>query len=267
MKFRKCENCCQLKPGQFVNDGRTEDWICTLCGVVVRKWIYSERQNTFMDSAPTAKAGVGGYNLIQRMTNKMCVEENRELLRNRTISRFAFELDFNERVANRAQAQVNNFEELRTRRPMKETMLASLIVAKRSLKEYVNVKAIGKRTMMRDLGQHVIAVCKIIGLSQRSDPLLYVHSFVSFFTFPYSYHTHISSRYSAALLLNGSMGTDTLMALVLYRFYEANKRKCLVARNITLDDIAAITFTSPASLQGYVNGTGGKCTLFTKIAS
>ena len=59
MNFRRCESCRQLRTdiNQFVHDTRTDDWICTLCGGVVKRWIYTERQHTFAHTAPMTENG------------------------------------------------------------------------------------------------------------------------------------------------------------------------------------------------------------------
>jgi len=276
MQFKRCESCRQLRTdiNQFVHDARTDDWICTLCGGVVKRWIYSERQHTFAHTAPMIDNGYipatkGDVKALHKYGNNMInrffpeeAHEDRLIARLKTLGE---QLEYSENIINRGIVKLKRFPKLKKIRPIHHTLTAILVVAKRSYGEYVNLKSVSTQMGYPDLGKTVISVCSTLGLSQRSSPVSHIPRLVQLLGFGYKYAKHVKRHYLSARRKNGSIGSDTLMALVLLRFYLANIRKSKVpAKDINLEYIARITHTSKSSLKGYIDGTGGKCTLFNK---
>lgn len=275
MEFRKCESCRQLRKdiNQFVHDPRSDDWICTLCGAVVKRWIYSERQHTFAHTAPMVPNGYipapkdttktlhkYGNNMINRFFPQEAREE-RLIMRLKELGDI---LDYTENIVSRATVKLKKFPKLKLIRPIEHTLAAILVVSKRSFGHYVNLKHVSAILGFKDLGKSVITVCSTLGLSQRSSPVSYIPRFTQLLGFEYKYVKHVKRHYLHARKKNGSIGSDTLMALVLIRFYIANQSKSKLKSKVDLNYISRITHTSKSSLKGYIEGTGGKCTLFNK---
>lgn len=269
--FKACEYCKKkLGPAQFVHDIKSDDWICTNCGCVVKKYIYSDRAHTFAHTnspavtfsvSESTKHNTDNHQLLSRFFKK----EDKEQKLRKKFEHFATLLDYPETVVNGAFAMINKFKELKQIRPFEMTVVACLIIAKRSKEEYVNTKLIESNLSMPGLGKRIISVCNTVGLSQRSDPLHYVPNYVQRLGFKYKYNKHVIRFYKRARKDNGSIGSDTLMALVLYRFFKANSKKSVFRNQLDdniIEHIAEITHTSQSSLIGYIEGTGGKCTLF-----
>jgi len=276
VQFKKCESCHQLRTdiNQFVHDTNTDDWICTLCGGIVRRWIYTERRHSFAHTSPVVENGyvpppTGQVRKLYKnginMTNRFFPEEVRENRMIAELKSIGEQLEYSEKIINRGILQIKKFAQLRQIRPIQHTLIAILVVSKRSYNEYVNLKSVASQMNCRDLGKTVISVCSTLGLSQRSSPVSNIPKLVQLLGFNYKYVNHVKKLYLSSRRKNGSIGSDTLLALVLLRFYMANKQKSKVpSKNITLDFIARITHTSKSSLRGYIDCSGGKCTLFNK---
>lgn len=276
VQFKRCESCKQLRNdiNQFVHDTRSDDWICTLCGAVVKRWIYSERSHTFAHTSemvpngyipPPKETTKALHKYGNNMIDRFFPEEARQDRLIARMKRICEILDYREIVLNRSIVKLKKFPALRKIRPVDHTLAAILVVTKRSLGHYVNLKTVSEQLCFKDIGKAVITVCSTLGLSQRSSPVSFIPRFAQLLGFDYKYVKHIKKHYIASRKRNGSIGSDTLMALVLIRFYMANKHKSKVSpRDIDLNFIAKITHTSKSSLKGYIDGTGGKCTLFNK---
>lgn len=267
--FRKCESCKQyVAPHQFVHDPHTDDWICTLCGGVVKKWMYSNDNSHFDNAPPLALPQSGAQKKTaeqgERLLERFFPAEKRKKKMHAKLKHFGELLDVSESVLNRAGAQLTKFPKiLETIRPIDHAIVASIVIAKRSNSEYVNIKTICELLGWPDIGKVVIDVCNIMGLSQRSDPLHNINRLVYGLGLPYNTRKKIIKLYNYAQRSNGSIGSDTLMTLVLIRFFHANRKKSkLPPKMCKLGYFASLTNTSESSLRGYIDGTGGKCDLF-----
>lgn len=270
MHQRKCENCRQLYEGQYYHDTEHAELVCTGCGCCQRRYLSENIQHSYTDAKSinpiyTVKS-VNGTDLnkkaklITRMTNRFCKEENAEYTRNEKIKEYAYLLDANQIVIDKCEYYFSKFESLRIRRPKNPTIVATLLVAKRECGIFVDVSDVSSLLMMGDLGAHVIAVCKIIGISQRSKITTNLPYLNDLLGFPYKYVHHIKRLYNVFSKENGSMATNTVMALVLWRFYNANKSKSKRKEDLTLDELAKNTGTTVSTLEGYMyNGT---CTIY-----
>jgi hypothetical protein len=268
MNFRPCVNC---KQKSFVNDTSSGDWICTKCGAVVARWMYGELERTFVESTPVPKVPQRGANTalalrqIRTMTDKFFPNERASARQLRILEDAAYTLGYNQRTVNRAQAQLHKFPCLLEIKPVEKTMAAVLIVSKRSLGFFVNVKSASNDMGYNDLGQFVIRVCNTIGLSQRSDPVSSIPYLTELLGFKYKYSVCIRRAFEKYSKENGSVGPLTLLALILFRFWNANRSKSKFKTNsVDLQYIADITHTSLTSLSGYVDGQHADCTLFPK---
>jgi hypothetical protein len=255
-----------------VHDERRDDWICTNCGAVVRQWYYSNCHRTFSETEapPTAKQSytirsVLNLQSIQVKANAIACKE--DVKKDRFIAflyRVATIMELGNRTAETAEGVYRRTPELQQRRPVVATVVALLVVTERSFGRYVNMREVSAITNTSKMGGHVIAVCKILGVSQRSDPANSINKYISIMRFPFKYGAHLLRLYKKTCVDNGSLGTDTVMALVIYRFFKSNREKSDKTRPLTLEDIARMTDTSVPSLRGYIDGTGGKCTIFRK---
>ena len=270
LKFKRCENCNELRNdgSQYVFDQRNDDVICRLCGTVVKKWNYSDRSLTFKDTAVAPKIFVPQDSLQKRgsqMINRFFPEESNKHKLHQKIEKIAELLEYEKNVVNRAKAQIEKFPRITKIRPSNLALASTLVVAKRSFDDYVNLKQVSRILGCNDLGKTVITVCNIMGLSQRSTPVAHIPKFLFMLGFKYKFVKHLKILYKKSRRFNGSIGSDTLMALVLIRFYCANKGKSSVCPSkISIEYIARLTFTSVSSIRGYIDGSGGKCTLYNK---
>lgn len=285
-----CQNCRIRGAENFVYDTRRAELCCLNCAVVQSK-IFSQYlygsvhsytnpvhtvRSTSSDVHPQERARQkkdmeAQAKLYHRMTQRFCKEENAVDKREKQIDQFAEYLGWSDSGLNGHQSHVTikckgyfiRNEELRTRRPKKETIAATLIVAKRSCGHYVDVADISERLDLGDLGGHVIAVCKILGLSQRSSIESQIPGFVMNLGFPFKYKKHVEKLYNRYSIENGAMASNTVMALILHRFYFANKKKSNTGKfEVTIDYIARLTGTSVTTLNTYIQN--GNCTVYPK---
>ena len=267
--FKRCQSCRTLLPNgqQFVHDVRSNDWICTLCGAVVSRYMYGDQEHTYSDTVPVDSSLSTSATRLearghQRLMDRAFPASKRLDTLYAQLGTLATQLDCSDGVLSRAKVMIEKFPDLLKVRPHNHMLMAVLIVAKRSYGHYVNVKHVSTLLNVDDLGKTVITTCTIMGLSQRSTPESHIPYFTALMGFRYRFNRFIKKLYLQARRKNGSIGSDTLLALVLYKFFMANRTKTTV--DCTIEFIAKITHTSLSSLKGYVDGTGGKCTLFNK---
>lgn len=209
--------------------------------------------------------------IYRRMTQRFCKEEVHQDRREKRLDELAEILQWSERGldghGSRVTIKAKHFfiksAALRSRRPVRHTAAAVLVVAKRECGDYVNIENVSNRLAIRDLGAHVIAVCKILGLSHRSRIEQTIPGFVTQLGFPYKYTKYISKLFEKYSRENGSMASNTIMALILNRFYETNKSKSKAPEGyVSLEYIATITGTSVTTLNAYM--TNGSCSIYPK---
>ena len=267
--FKACENCKKNKgASQFRHDCVSGDYICTFCGCVVSKYIYNDRELTFTDAKSTPRI----HKANMQSESRESVQNEQRLLRffpeirkekvvQKTTDELAFKLDCNDRCKSRAMAQINKFQKILELPNLKMVLIANLIVSKRSLGYYVNIKYVSKYLNVGDLGKHVMKICKIIGISQLNDPTKNTAYYLSALGFSYKFVARFNKLYTKARTDNGSIGCDTLMALCLIRFFVANETKSSYQSRVDLPYIANLTRVSEISLKSYIDSD--KSTLFT----
>lgn len=277
-----CQLCRKKGPEWFVYDEQTADLICTNCGCVQQKFfaqsIYGNIQSYHnpvhtvvsvpIDSHPQAKYTETvklkkQAELDRRMLERWDPEGTAEFKLTRAIEEYGEYLDYNQKIMTRCEHFFIKSKVLQKRRPRSLTVIATLIVAKRQCGDYVNITEISNFVGVGDLGAHVIAVCKILRISHRSRIDKMIPGFVSALGFPYKYNKVLQRLYNKFNRENGAMASNTIMALVLYRFYMTNKTKAKPkVKKVDIEFIAEITGSSVTTLSSYLHN--GKCTVFPK---
>jgi len=266
MKFSPCENCNQLFPGQYVHDSRSGDVICTRCGCVARKrrfaylhvGAFSHQHNPVFTTRPVADNRHRGGPI--RTLIRAPLSDRRDTQRERLLAQYGDELDLCERVRARAASILSRY--LKTRTPIPETVAAAIVVARRALGLFANTRATATELGLKDLGPHVAAVARAARLSIRSDVLGAIPLLVQQMGFPVSFERHLRAHYTAAARANANIGANTLMALVLVRFYTANRARSTLRDPLKVpEDMADMTDTSAVSMRAYMSGAR-RCSLF-----
>lgn len=269
-------------------DEKYADLICTNCGAVqsnINSQMMYGTTSSFhnpvhtvrhsgADSHPNERAAHKSEmdkqaEIYRRMTQRFSKDEVHQDRREKRLDEFAEILQWSERGldghGSRVTIKAKHFfirnATLRRRRPVRCTAAAVLVVAKRECGDYVNVDDVSERLAMQDLGSHVIAVCKILGLSHRSRIEQNIPGFVTRLGFPYRYTKYVSKLFERYSRENGSMASNTIMALILNRFYETNKAKSKAPEGyVDLDYISTITGTSITTLNAYMSN--GACSIY-----
>lgn len=267
-QFKSCENCKILQRGQFIYDSITDDYICTICGCIVRKFIYSDRKLTYHEK----------FNSIENLkSNKFPNHEKRLLMLNRffpkidklefyfnKIEKYGQILNFNEIVFNKAKYWLKKFPKLIEIKPRKKVIFILLILSQRSYNYCLDFTNACKILNINGVAKLMLRISKILGVSQLYIPIYNISRLLFLCGFKYKYVKYLKKFYFQAREKNKSIGSDTLIALILIRFYIANKKKSNIPpHKITLKYITKITNTSLASIKSYVFGAI-KNTLFTK---
>ena len=257
---RRCCELCKVADNQFVHDTRAGCWVCTLCGCVVRKWLYADDSKHNYSDTHTATQAVStvhsvGRDRMERLLDKVHPGEARERRLHAIIDEVARILDVNERVRGRAAAIFARFPALKKQRHLPRIVAAAIIVAKRSLGEYVNMKE-ASREMECKLSVAVRKVLKETNISQGSLTMRAIPFFISQLGLPVAEERVLKDIFMRASRANGSIGSDTLMALCLFKF--ARKHHL---HHVSIATVAELTNTSATSLTSYIRGKS-HCTLF-----
>jgi transcription initiation factor TFIIIB Brf1 subunit/transcription initiation factor TFIIB len=287
---KPCINCRVRGSRHFVYDERHAELICTNCGAVqsnINSHMLYGTTSSFhnpvhtvrhsgADAHPNERAARKGEmdrqaEIYRRMTQRFCKDDVSQDRREKRIDEFAEILRWSEcgldghgsRVTVKAKHYFIKTPALRGRRPVRYTTAAVLVVAKRECGDYVNVDEVSHRLALKDLGSHVIAVCKILGLSHRSRIEQNIPGFVTRLGFPYKYTKYVSKLFERYSRENGSMASNTIMALILNRFYETNQAKSKAPEGyVDLKYISDITGTSITTLNAYMSN--GACSIYPK---
>lgn len=265
MRQSKCELCKQNYAGQYFYDHQHAELVCTNCGCCQRGYISEDRQHTFKETNPiyTVRGVIDKKAKIYfDMTNRYCKEENDERRREKFIKKYSEVLDLSQKVVDKCLYFYSKSKSLCTRKPRRQTIAATLIVAGRESGVFMDTKSTSDLLNIGDLGSHVLDVCRILCISHKSNMELQIPEFTSIMGFPYKYSTHIEKLFKRYRKENGSMATNTILALILWRFYNANKKKSKSPKPITMKHISDMTGTSVATIKNYISN--GKCTIFKK---
>lgn len=267
MRTSKCELCKQNYPGQFFYDHQHAELVCTNCGCCQRGYISEDRQHNFKDTNPLYTVrGVKNESkakLYFNMTNRYCTEENEERRRNKTMKDMGDILELSQKVMDKCEFIFSKSKELCKRKPRKQTVAAALIVACRESGVFIDTKATSDLLNIGDLGSHVLEVCKLLKISHKSNLELQIPEFTRALGFPYKYSSQIEKLFKRYRKENGSMATNTILALILWRFYLANSKRSKAPKPLDLSFISTMTGSSLATLKNYINN--GKCTIFQKV--
>lgn len=285
---KPCIHCKVRGAHYFVYDERTADLICTNCGAIQRnvnaQYLYGTTNSYHAPVHTVRSAGTDVHphekalrkgeldkqaEIWRRMTQRFCKDEVAVDRRERRIDEYAEILQWSEagldghssRVTTKAKHLYIKSAELRRRRPIRPTIVATLVVAKREIGHYVDVDKVAEQVDVDDLGSHVIAVCKILKLSHRSQIDKCIPQFMAGLGFPFKYVKHVKKLYERYSRENGSMASNTIMALILHRFYFANQKRSKTGNfKVTVEYIARMTGTSATTLNSYMSN--GACTIY-----
>ena len=265
------KNCfnCRAQSSYFVYDTQHAELTCTICGVVQTningQLLYG---NNYSYHNPVHTVKHRGFekleydrlgSLYARMTRNICKKEVSINRLHKKIDRINEILDYQERTADHCKLLFKNNSSLRKRKPRSESVAAVLLIVRRKLGFYVNVSKASSLLNMKDLGSHVLSCSKLIKISFRSKIENFIPGFLSQLGFPYKYKKYLDRLYIRYSRENGSMASNTLMGLILWKFYNANLKKSKYP-NIKLKDIASMTGTSVTTLSGYIQKQ--KCTIY-----
>jgi transcription initiation factor TFIIIB Brf1 subunit/transcription initiation factor TFIIB len=260
---RKCQLCHRAE-NQFVYDSRTADWICTICGCVVRGYFFDQQYDANYEEYQTAAVDKDYFSrqdkkrqktTMERIMDRANPEDVKERRFHAMLEDICVKLEYSARVKGRAEAMFNRFKELKKQRKMYNVIAAVLIVAKRSLGEYVNLNKVQNQLTVK-LNSTIKDVLNITGISQSSLTVKAIPYYIFSLGLPFKEEKRLRKLFEKASRSNSSMGSDTLLALCIFRLL-----KHLKNNKHDLQEIANLTNTSYNSLQSYISGKN-KCTLF-----
>ena len=260
---RKCK-LCRRAENQFVYDSRRADWICTICGCVVEGHFFDQQHNANYEEYQTAAIDKDYFarrdkkrlkTTMDRIMDRANPEDVKERRFYAMLDDICVKLEYSSRVKGRAEAMFNRFKELKKQRKMFNVITAVLIVAKRSLGEYVNLRKVEEQLTVK-LNSTIKDVLNITGISQSSLTIKAIPYYICALGLPFKEEKRLSNLFKKASRSNPSMGSDTLLALCIYKLL-----KHLKDEKHNLQTIADMTNTSYNSLQSYISGKNN-CTLF-----
>lgn len=231
----KCVNC---RSNDFVSDFAEGQYTCRVCGAVNNKTLFIEQmQHDHYSFQHSFQNNELAQNYISINANYIATDKLKLKLENRTrqLLLFAEQLDVNESIQNFALVKLKN-ENIFCRKPIRETLFSLLIVAAREKKYYMNTKRIDKIFLLKNLGKHVIAVSKLLKLSQTSDPIDDIHRYIQLIGLPYKYGSHVKSLYFQAQRCS-KLSCDTLIAYILYQTWLKNKNDSIM-KNVNAKYVA-----------------------------
>ena len=243
--FKRCENCRKLvnKGTNFVFDGTS--FICTLCGVVQRNngFEYSIEKNTTYNEQPQSIAFDKQSERMYHMTNLTCQQELKENRIKRALYEMSDQLDTNERTRNRAWLLFLRNKSFFTIRPMKNTIASTIIVACYSLKIPLSINKVSTLFGLKNLSATVKIVCKKLKINMRVDAKILIPSWVSRVGGKYSDNKLVNRVYRALCKKHPSVGTETVLAAAIYKFYKGEKE---------IEEICKSTGVSLTSLKSII---------------
>ena len=287
---RPCINCKVRGPQNFVYNEIQAELCCIQCGAIQTnvnyQFLYGDTmaftnpvhsvRHCGVDSTSHDRAAKKGEldrqgEIFRRMNQRFCKDELSTDRREKKVDEFAEILSWSDRGLNGHESRVTikakhffiTNELLRRRRPTRQTIAATLIISKRECGDFVDVDSVAKLLAMDDLGSHVLSVCKILKLSHRSRIEQNIPGFVTRLGFPYRYTKYISKLFNRYSKENGSLASNTIMALILKRFYDTNKAKSKFNEDIVdLEYISNMTGSSVTTIKAYM--TNGCSTIYKK---
>ena len=252
----QCFNC---KGKDIVLDYTHGDYICRICGVINDKKLFIENiQHQAHSFSHTSSNNQLNGNFVSMNVHNIASSEYVRAIasgqlykgessstflaklenRTKTLVCFAELLDVNESILNFATVSLKNNKSLLIRKPTKETLYALLIASAREKGHFINTQYVADTFLLKSLGKHVIAIAKILKLSQKSDPILEVHRYVQLLGFPYIYGKHIKQLYEKAQR-HSKMSCETLLGAILYQVWLNNKQDSS-KKDVTPDYVAQI---------------------------
>ncbi len=283
-------NCKVRGPQNFVYDEKRAELCCIQCGAVQTnfnsQFLYGDTmaftnpvhsvRHCGVDSTSHDRAAKKGEldrqaEIYRRMNQRFCKDEVSIERREKKVDEFAEILSWSDRGLNGHESRVTikakhffiTNDLLRRRRPARQTIAATLIISKRECGDFVDVDSVAKTLAMDDLGTHVLSVCKILNLSHRSRIEQNIPGFVTRLGFPYRYSKYISKLFNRYSKENGSLASNTIMALILKRFYDTNKAKSNFSESfVDLEYISNMTGSSVTTIKAYM--TNGCSTIYKK---
>jgi transcription initiation factor TFIIIB Brf1 subunit/transcription initiation factor TFIIB len=223
---------------------QTDDWICTVCGAVVRKWMLSELHASFQNSeAPpvhTAKA----HNPI----HKHMINQKKDFVTRYMpdILRYSEILEVESRVCDKVIILLKR-NELKGR-PVHATIVAAFIIVMRHLRFRVDMKKIILLTGFKKLPKRVQQLSKHLGISFRRDVIDNLSYYISYLMIPHKYFKTIKKYINKLKEILCHVGPDTLIAIAIFIFVRKEKLE-----RIYLKDIAEATSVCIHALNQHIN--------------
>jgi hypothetical protein len=161
-------------------------------------------------------------------------------------------LDASSMVINEARRLYKMHSKLHDLRTRESVLAALVIVCMRGQNLYVNIKSASQKLNCSDLGAMVIKVSTVLDRSQRSDPSHAIPYYTSFVGLPGSFSKVIKNTFIETRRKYPKVGTDTVMAIVLFRVHEQNLARSCFGSRVKLQDIVDATNTSMASVHTHL---------------
>lgn len=226
--------------------------MCTGCGAVVRKWwIPDEKNQNFVEeealttNTNESKAATEFHRLMVRAYPR----EERDRKRRDSITKLCFKLDAAPTVKTRAMLLYDNHKaELSSLKPIKKMLLACIIVAGRSCDgAFIPMSAVRRmcHESYEGLKKYTDAICRIIGLNQKTFSLKAIPYVASQLSLPFSCERVMAELYDKVCIIAPSIAPETRLAIAAC--------KLLKERNMELnyEYIATVTDTTEGAIKSF----------------
>lgn len=246
---KKCENC-RMK-SYYVKDPKTDEWICTTCGTVVRKWWIPSERNVSYAEQPVMVSGSSdtknAKNKYHQLMVKAFPKEDRINKRKDLIKKMCYKIDASTSITNRAlMIYEKHIEELSCLNPIKKMLLACVIVAtKTTPNQFIPSVKIKRFYDCSDINRYIKEICRIIGINIKTLALKSVPYIISHLMLPYKCGNDLIKNYEKASLIAPAVSSETRMGVATC--------KLLKDRNMKIDYeyVANLTDTTETSIKSF----------------
>lgn len=248
----KCKNC-KATEKSFVHDMRTDNWVCTLCGVVathywdpgIRNTNFVKQEEDIYDSSSDKKLRDGYYKLMMMAFPK----EERDRKRKKIISDICFKIEAPNAIKHKALVLYENHkEELSKIKPTRRMLLACVVVASRaSVGLFIPMSVI--KNMFRDdasdINSYTKRVCDVIGMNQKTFSLAAIPYVTSHLRFHIKFEKVLLANYEKVGLIAPAMASETRLAVAACKMLKDDNRE------IDFDVVAYLTDTTVVAIKSF----------------
>jgi len=244
----------------FVVDTTRNDVICVRCGAV-QDHIRAENVVSMRHSCSTTGEISNACEFVTTCTRPNKTTGKVDVVVSKLIKQYGEMMDSTENEMVHTSTLITKHPRVRQMKPIAATVVATMVLLKRennTMAEF-NIRKIEKMTGLK-LGDRLVRIANEYNRDTIKDPVLMIPMVVSRLGLPQRYNKFLKSIYFRKLDQFQKQEDDvrrpnrsTIFAVVVYRFFEANKEKSSFRDKINIDFIAEITHTTTANIRRFLN--------------